>query len=73
MQNNIVNTLNKMDSEMVEFLKKYWEQQQITSKITEIVKDVITTIAEENKKLKEPPHCIFKKLKNKDPGSRLNN
>ena len=35
MHNNIVNTLNKMDSEMAEFAKKYHEEeQQITLEIT---------------------------------------
>ena len=50
---------------MVEFAKKYHEeQQQITSEITEIIKDVITLIAEENKKLIEDLHPVHEKLTN---------
>ena len=65
MHNNIVITLNKMESEMVEFEKKHHEeQQQITSEIAEIINDVITPIAEENKKLKEDLHTAYQKLKN---------
>ena len=62
---NIVNTLNNMGSEMVEFAKKHYEeQQQITSEITEILKEAITTIADENKKLKEDLHIVYQQFKN---------
>lgn len=54
-----------MGSEMVEFAKKHYEeQQQITSEITEILKEAITTIADENKKLKEDLHIVYQQFKN---------
>ena len=54
-----------MGSEMVEFAKKYHEeQQQITSEITEILKEAITAIAEDNKKLKENLHTVYQQFKN---------
>lgn len=57
-----------MGSEMVEFAKKHYEeQQQITSEITEILKEAITTIAEENKKLKEDFHTVYQQFKNLNP------
>ena len=52
MYNNLKCAFNKIDDEMAYFAKRYQEEQkEITTKITDIIKKIITPIAEEKTKL----------------------
>ena len=54
MQNNLKNTINKMDDEITQFTREYEEEQaSIATEINEIVGTLIAPIASENIKLKE--------------------
>ena len=50
MYNNLKCAFNKIDDEMTHFAKGYQEEQkEITTDITDVIKNIITPIAEENK------------------------
>ena len=52
MYNNLKCAFNKIDDEMAYFAKRYQEEQkEITTKITDIIKKIITPIAEKKTKL----------------------
>ena len=52
MYNNLKCAFNKIDDEMAYFAKRYQEEQkEITTKITDLIKKIITPIAEEKTKL----------------------
>ena len=52
MNNNLKCAFNKLDDKMAYFAKKYQEEQkEITNEITDLIKNIITPIAEENTNL----------------------
>ena len=52
MYNNLKCAFNKIDDEMAYFAKRYQEEQkEITTEITDLIKNIITPIAEEKTKL----------------------
>ena len=54
MHENLKNTINKIDNEMIDFAKKYEQEQELINvKITDIIENLITPIKLENEKLKE--------------------
>ena len=53
MYNNLKCVLNKIDDEMTCFGKRYQEEhKEITTEISDIIKNMITPIAEQNKVLR---------------------
>ena len=51
---NIKNTINKIDNEMIDFAKKYEQEQELINvKITDIIENLITPLKLENEKLNE--------------------
>ena len=54
MHENFKNTINKIDNEMIDFAKKYEQEQELINvQITDIIEDLITLLKLENGKLKE--------------------
>ena len=54
MYNNLKCAFNKIDDEMAHFAKRYQEEQkEITTEITDLIKNIITPIAEENTNLQK--------------------
>ena len=54
MHENLKNTINKIDNEMIDFAKKYEQEQELINvKITDIIENLITPLKLENEKLKE--------------------
>ena len=54
MHENLKNTINKIDNEMINFAKKYEQEQELINiKITDIIENLITPLKLENGKLKE--------------------
>ena len=54
MHENLKNTINKIDNEMINFAKKYEQEQEPKNiKITDIIENLITPLKLENGKLKE--------------------
>ena len=54
MYNNVKCEFNKMDDEMPHFAKRYQEEQkELTTKITDLIKNIITRIVEENTNLRK--------------------
>ena len=52
MYNNLKCAFNKIEDEMAHFDKRYQEEQKvIATEITDLIKKIITPIAEENKNL----------------------
>ena len=51
---NLKNTINKIDNEMIDFAKKYEQEQELINiKITDIIENLIAPLKLENGKLKE--------------------
>ena len=51
---NLKNTINKIDNEMIDFAKKYEQEQELINvKITDIIENLITPLKLENEKLNE--------------------
>ena len=54
MHENLQNTINKIDNEMIDFAKKYEQEQELINiKITDIIENLIAPLKLENGKLKE--------------------
>ena len=54
MHENFKNTINKIDNEMIDFAKKYEQEQELINlQITDIIENLITLLKLENGKLKE--------------------
>ena len=54
MHENFKNTINKIDNEMIDFAKKYEQEQELINiKITDIIENLIAPLKLENGKLKE--------------------
>ena len=54
MYNDLKCAFNKIDDEMAHFAKRYQEEQkEITTEITDLIKNIITPIAEENTNLQK--------------------
>ena len=54
MHENLKNTINKIDNEMIDFAKKYEQEQELINiKITDIIENLIAPLKLENGKLKE--------------------
>ena len=53
MHENLKNTIKKIDNEMIDFAKKYEQEQELINlKITDIIENLIATLKLENGKLK---------------------
>ena len=54
MHENLKNTIKKIDNEMIDFAKKYEQEQELINlKITDIIENLIAPLKLENGKLKE--------------------
>ena len=63
MYNNLKCAFNKIDDEMTHFAKRYQEEQkEITTEITDIIKNITTPIAEENKILRKDLQTANKRI-----------
>ena len=63
MYNNLKCAFNKIDDEMAHFAKRYQEEQKvIATEITDLIKKIITPIAEENKNLREDLQTAKKRI-----------
>ena len=63
MYNNLKCAINKIDDEMAHFAKMYQkEQKEITTEITDLIKNIITPIAEENTNLRKDLQTTSKRI-----------
>ena len=63
MYNNLKCAFNKIDDEMAHFSKKYLEEQrEITIEITDLIKNIITPMAEENTNLQKDLQTANKRI-----------
>ena len=63
MYNNVKCEFNKMDDEMPHFAKRYQEEQkELTTKITDLIKNIITRIVEENTNLRKDLQTANKRI-----------
>ena len=61
---NLKNTINKIDNEMIDFAKKYEQEQELINiKITDIIENLIAPLKLENGKLKEALQNALDKIK----------
>ena len=64
MHENLRNTINKIDNEMINFAKKYEQEQELINvKTTDIIENFITHLKLENSKLKEALKNALDKIK----------
>ena len=64
MHENLQNTINKIDNEMIDFAKKYEQEQELINvKTTDIIENLITPLKLENSKLKEALKNALDKIK----------
>ena len=64
MHENLQNTINKIDNEMIDFAKKYEQEQELINvKTTDIIENFITHLKLENSKLKEALKNALDKIK----------
>ena len=64
MHENFKNTINKIDNEMIDFAKKYEQEQELINvQITDIIENLITLLKLENGKLKEALQNALDKIK----------
>ena len=64
MHENLQNTINKIDNEMINFAKKYEQEQELINvKTTDIIENFITHLKLENSKLKEALKNALDKIK----------
>ena len=65
MHENLKNTINKIDNEMIDFAMKYEQEQELINvKITDIIENLITSLKLENGKLKEALQNALDKIEN---------
>ena len=62
MYNNVKCEFNKMDDEMPHFAKRYQEQKELATKITDSIKNIITRIVEENTNLRKDLQTANKRI-----------
>ena len=64
MHENLQNTINKIDNEMINFAKKYEQEQELINvKTTDIIENFITHLKLENSNLKEALKNALDKIK----------
>ena len=60
MHENLKNTINKIDNEMIDFAKKYEQEQELINvKITDIIEKLIAPLKLENEKLQKDESLIY--------------